>query len=80
MIAKALACVLLTGWLCQAAQARDYRYSDAHLHYVDFFQESEGMPALIKAMDAAGIEHSDPRPTGCGNAGPGERTAAARDR
>ncbi|MFP3449568.1 amidohydrolase, partial [Pseudomonas sp. SIMBA_067] len=36
MIAKALACVLLTGWLCQTAQARDYRYSDAHLHYVDF--------------------------------------------
>lgn len=58
MIARALACVLLSGWLCQAAQARDYRYSDAHLHYVDFFQESEGMPALLKAMDAAGIEQS----------------------
>ena len=58
MIVRALACVLLSTWLCQAAQARDYRYSDAHLHYVDFFQESEGMPALIKAMDAAGIEQS----------------------
>jgi len=58
MIARALACVLLSGWLCQGALARDYRYSDAHLHYVDFFQESEGMPALLKAMDAAGIEQS----------------------
>lgn len=58
MTARALACVLLFGWLCQAAQAREYRYSDAHLHYVDFFQESEGMPALIKAMDAAGVEQS----------------------
>ncbi|WP_421022084.1 hypothetical protein, partial [Klebsiella pneumoniae] len=38
--------------------ARDYRYSDAHLHYVDFFQESEGMPALLKAMDAAGVDQS----------------------
>lgn len=43
MTARALACVLLFGWLCQAAQAREYRYSDAHLHYVDFFQESEGI-------------------------------------
>ncbi|HGM4963656.1 TPA: amidohydrolase, partial [Pseudomonas putida] len=45
MIARALACVMLSASLCQAAHARDYRYSDAHLHYVDFFQESEGMPA-----------------------------------
>ena len=58
MIVKALACVLLSGWLCQAAQARDYRYSDAHLHYVDFFQETEGMQALLKAMDDAGVEQS----------------------
>lgn len=58
MIARALAGALLFAWLCQVVQARDYRYSDAHLHYVDFFQESEGMPALIKAMDAAGIEQS----------------------
>jgi hypothetical protein len=34
------------------------RYADAHLHYVDFFQESEGMPALIEAMQAAGIEQA----------------------
>jgi predicted TIM-barrel fold metal-dependent hydrolase len=40
-----------------AAQARDYRYSDSHLHYVDFFQESEGMQGLLKAMDAGAIDH-----------------------
>ncbi|WP_267269600.1 amidohydrolase family protein [Pseudomonas protegens] len=39
-----------------AAQARDYRYSDAHLHYVDFFQESAGMDALLKAMADNRIE------------------------
>ncbi|MBO0366513.1 amidohydrolase family protein [Pseudomonas shirazensis] len=58
MIARALAAVLVSGLLCHAAQARDYRYSDAHLHYVDFFQESEGMPALLAAMDKAGIDQS----------------------
>ncbi|AUA33715.1 amidohydrolase [Pseudomonas sp. SGAir0191] len=58
MIARALACVALTAWLGPGAEAREYRYSDAHLHYVDFFQESEGMPALLRAMDAAGIDQS----------------------
>jgi predicted TIM-barrel fold metal-dependent hydrolase len=58
MIARTLACLLLSTGLFDAAQARDYRYSDAHLHYVDFFQETEGMPALLKAMDAAGVEQS----------------------
>ncbi|MBC3412104.1 amidohydrolase family protein [Pseudomonas sp. SWRI51] len=58
MIARALACLLLSSCLHPSAQARDYRYSDAHLHYVDFFQETEGMPALLKAMDAAGVEQS----------------------
>ncbi|WP_409273194.1 amidohydrolase family protein [Pseudomonas sp. KCJK9111] len=58
MIARALACVAFTAWLGPGAEAREYRYSDAHLHYVDFFQESEGMPALLKAMDAAGIDQS----------------------
>jgi len=58
MIARMLAGALLCAGVCLSAQARDYRYSDAHLHYVDFFQETEGMPALIKAMDEAGIEQS----------------------
>lgn len=39
------------------AQARDYRYSDAHLHYVDFFQESQGMTPLLEAMAAGRIDH-----------------------
>ncbi|MHA6493342.1 amidohydrolase family protein [Pseudomonas borbori] len=38
-------------------QARDYRYSDAHLHYVDFFQESAGMDTLLERMAAANIQH-----------------------
>lgn len=58
MIVRMLACLLLCGGLGQVAQARDYRYSDAHLHYVDFFQETEGMPALLEAMDRAGVEQS----------------------
>ena len=50
-----LACVLA---LCSVfASAREYRYSDAHLHYVDFFQESDGMPKLLAAMDAGRIDH-----------------------
>ena len=37
----------------QLVTARDY--IDAHLHYVDFFQETDGMPALLKAMDESDI-------------------------
>src|SRR5690606_2200047 len=53
IIGYLLACCVLF-----EAQAAEYRYSDAHLHYVDFFQESEGLPALLEAMDAAGVEHA----------------------
>ena len=38
-------------------QARDYSYSDAHLHYVDFFQETAGMDTLLQAMASNRIEH-----------------------
>lgn len=38
------------------AHARSY--IDGHLHYVDFFQESEGMPALLSAMDQGKISHA----------------------
>lgn len=38
-------------------QARDYHYTDAHLHYVDFFQESEGVAALLESMTAAEVDH-----------------------
>lgn len=36
-----------------SATAREYRYADAHLHYVDFFQDTEGTQKLFAAMDAA---------------------------
>lgn len=39
------------------AYAREYAYSDAHLHYVDFFQETAGMPKLLTAMDDNAIDH-----------------------
>lgn len=38
------------------AHARSY--IDGHLHYVDFFQESEGMQTLLAAMDQASISHA----------------------
>ncbi|HAQ88274.1 MAG TPA: 5-oxo-L-prolinase, partial [Pseudomonas sp.] len=38
-------------------QARDYHYSDSHLHFVDFFQETDGMQQLLKAMDESNIDH-----------------------
>lgn len=49
-------CLLLM-MLSPLAMARDYRFSDAHLHYVDFFQESAGMDVLLERMAAANIEH-----------------------
>ncbi|WP_422421035.1 amidohydrolase family protein [Pseudomonas sp. GZD-222] len=58
MFARHLGWMVLMGMTLQSVQAREYRYSDAHLHYVDFFQESEGMQALLKAMDAARIDQS----------------------
>ncbi|HUO81781.1 MAG TPA: amidohydrolase family protein [Gammaproteobacteria bacterium] len=36
----------------------DHRFSDAHLHFVDYFQESEGMDALFEAMDEARVDHA----------------------
>lgn len=47
----------LTALMMSAAQARDYVYSDAHLHYVDFFQETEGVQELLRQMDEHNIEH-----------------------
>jgi len=49
--------LVLAGAAC-VGQAREYRYSDAHLHYVDFFQESEGMDKLLAAMNASRIDHA----------------------
>jgi len=50
-----VACLLV--FACHVASAREYAYSDAHLHYVDFFQETAGMPKLLKAMADNCIEH-----------------------
>lgn len=52
-----LSLALLLATASLAAQARDYTYSDAHLHFVDFFQETTGMDALLKAMADNRIEH-----------------------
>ncbi|MEN0106970.1 MAG: amidohydrolase family protein [Pseudomonas sp.] len=51
---------VLCTWLAVAAtsQAREYHYTDGHLHYVDFFQETEGMAELIKQMDANRVDHA----------------------
>lgn len=51
--------VLVVGLLTLSCtvHARDYHYSDAHLHYVDFFQETDGMDKLLKAMDKGNIDH-----------------------
>lgn len=52
-----LSYALLIGLAACVAQAREYVYSDAHLHYVDFFQESAGMDELLEAMAASKVEH-----------------------
>ncbi|WP_439862177.1 amidohydrolase family protein [Pseudomonas sp. MBLB4136] len=57
MILLRVTLALLLGATTACALARDYRYSDAHLHYVDFFQESAGMDELLAAMAAAQVEH-----------------------
>lgn len=57
MIPSRITCGLLAFCLAVPAFARDYSYTDAHLHYVDFFQESAGMPALLEQMDASRVEH-----------------------
>lgn len=50
---------VVAAWLAvvSLSEARDYHYTDAHLHYVDFFQETEGMAALLKQMDANRVDH-----------------------
>lgn len=58
MLARTLGGLLFAGVLIAETQAREYHYSDAHLHYVDFFQESEGMPALLEAMDKARVDQA----------------------
>jgi len=41
-----------------AAASLRYPVVDNHLHYFDFTQQSDGFPALVKAMDEAGVERA----------------------
>ena len=34
-----------------------YRYTDAHCHYVDFMQRTDGIQTLLDKMDTAGVYH-----------------------
>ena len=38
--------------------AGDDDWVDAHLHYVDFMQQSDGSGAMLAAMDKAGVEEA----------------------
>lgn len=58
MLTKMLLLALLAGLLVTRVFADDYRYSDTHLHYVDFFQTSAGMQPLFEEMTAAKIDHA----------------------
>jgi len=40
------------------AHARDYRFTDAHLHYVNYSIQSQGFPALLAEMDKHRIERA----------------------
>jgi hypothetical protein len=48
--------------LVMAAETRSpthsYRIADAHLHFVDFLQKTDGIQALIARMDQAGMDHT----------------------
>lgn len=55
---RLLALCLLIPLATLASPGREYGFADAHLHYVDFFQETEGPQALAKAMEEAGVEHA----------------------
>ena len=35
-----------------------YDVVDSHLHFTDFLEETDGFPALVRAMDAAGVSKS----------------------
>ncbi len=42
-------------WFMQGAP--QYTISDAHFHFVDFLQHTDGMDALVQAMNANGVQH-----------------------
>ncbi len=39
-------------------RALKYRLSDCHLHLVDFLQKTEGIKAVVAAMDRCGVDHA----------------------
>lgn len=49
---------LLVGGCANAADTVNRQWTDAHLHYVGFMQQSEGPKEMIAAMDAAGVERA----------------------
>ncbi|MDX7771199.1 MULTISPECIES: amidohydrolase family protein [Aeromonas] len=58
MYFKILLWTLLVVLPTTSARAHNYRYSDVHLHYVDFFQESAGITKLLEGVDSARIDHA----------------------
>ncbi len=55
---KTLCLTLFAGLLAASAEADNFRYSDSHMHYVDFFQTSAGTQSLLKEMATANIAHT----------------------
>ncbi len=41
-----------------AQQPVRYQLADSHVHLVDFLQQTEGIQAMLGAMDACGVEHA----------------------
>ena len=48
----------LSAGCANAGEVASRQWTDAHLHYVDFMQDSEGAQAMIAAMDEAGVERA----------------------
>ncbi len=44
--------------ICKMTSEPRYEIIDSHLHFLDFTQDSDGLPSLVKAMDAAGVSES----------------------
>ena len=44
--------------ICRMKTEPRYDIIDSHLHFLDFTQDSDGFPSLVRAMDAAGVSES----------------------
>ena len=42
----------------EAKEAPRYDIVDSHLHFLDFTQDSDGFPSLVKAMDSCGVSEA----------------------